>query len=68
MENTHPNQQETLPKSTTVLVLGILSIFPGVACVGIVGVVLGIITLITSKNLVYRENIEVTELFIREIN
>jgi len=51
MENTQPNQKETLPKSTTVLVLGILSIFPGVACVGIVGVVLGIITLITSKNL-----------------
>ena len=49
MENTHPNQQETLPKSTTILVLGILSIFPGIACVGIAGVVLGIITLIMSK-------------------
>ena len=49
MENTHPNQQETLPKSTTILVLGILSIFPGIACVGIAGVVLGIITLVMSK-------------------
>ena len=49
MEYTHPNQQETLPKSTTVLVLGILSIFPGIACVGIAGVVLGIITLVISK-------------------
>jgi hypothetical protein len=52
MENNNlTNQQETLPKSTTVLVLGILSIFPGVACVGIAGVVLGIIALVTSKKL-----------------
>ncbi|MDG2342999.1 MAG: CCC motif membrane protein [Flavobacteriales bacterium] len=49
MENNSINQQETLGNSTTILVLGILSIFPGVACVGIVGVVLGIITLAMSK-------------------
>jgi hypothetical protein len=50
MENNNSiTQQETLPNSTTILVLGILSIFPGVACVGVVGVVLGIITLTMSK-------------------
>ena len=51
MENTNSNQPETLPNSTTVLVLGILSIFPGVGCFGFVGVVLGIITLITAKKI-----------------
>tara|TARA_B100001758_G_C18284268_1_gene543410 strand:+ start:169 stop:516 length:348 start_codon:yes stop_codon:yes gene_type:complete len=49
MENNSTNQQETLGNSTTILVLGILSIFPGISCIGIVGVVLGIITLVMSK-------------------
>jgi len=50
--------QRNLPNSTTVLVLGIVSIVPGCFCFGIVGIVCGIIALILAKKdlVIYQNN------------
>jgi hypothetical protein len=42
-------QQRNLPNSVAVLVLGICSIFPGCFCMGVVGLVCGIIALVLAK-------------------
>ena len=41
--------QMPVPNSTAVLVLGICSIFPGCICIGIIGIVCGIITLVLAS-------------------
>ena len=41
--------QMPVPNSTAVLVLGICSIFPGCFCLGIIGIVCGIIALVLSN-------------------
>ncbi len=52
-------EKQTLPNSTTILVLGILSIL-GCCCYGIPGIILGIIAIIMAKKAtaVYNENPE----------
>jgi len=52
-----PNRRPSLPNSTTVLVLGILSI-PTSFCYGFIGITLGIIALVLAKKdlKLYREN------------
>jgi len=41
--------QMPVPNSTAVLVLGICSIFPGCICIGIIGIVCGIIALVLAS-------------------
>ncbi len=41
--------QMPVPNSTAVLVLGICSIFPGCICIGIIGIVCGIIALVLAN-------------------
>jgi len=53
----YPNNPESLPNATAVLVLGIVSI-PTCFCAGIVGLVCGIIALVLAKKAmeIYRED------------
>jgi hypothetical protein len=43
------NYQQNLPNSVAVLVTGICSIFPGCFCMGVVGVVCGIVALVLAR-------------------
>ena len=52
-------ERQTLPNSTLILVLGILSII-GCCCYGIIGLILGIVTIVLAKKAtaIYAENPE----------
>lgn len=55
-------ERQTLPNSTLILVLGILSIV-GCCCYGIIGLILGIVTIVLAKKAtaLYAENPELYE-------